>query len=58
MKEELTGKWFLKKNFFGYAIMVQVKIINPAPLCDQARELIFFKKAKPQHIIELGINCA
>lgn len=58
MKEELTGKWFLKKGFFGYSIMVQIKITNPAPLCDQPREELIFKKAKPQHILELGINCA
>jgi len=57
-KQELTGKWFLKKCFFGYYIMVEIKITNPAPLCDQPRELIVYKKAKPQHIIELGIKCA
>jgi hypothetical protein len=57
MKEELTGKWFLKSGFFGYSVMVEVIITNKTPLCDQPSETILYKKAKPQHIVELGIGC-
>ena len=58
MKESLTGKWFIKKRWFGCRVMVQIMITIDAPLVDQPGEQLLYRKAKPADIIELGIPCA
>lgn len=53
--QKLTGRWYLKKGFFGYQIYVEVEF----PLVDnefnQGPTVKRFIKASPENILELKI---
>jgi hypothetical protein len=55
----LTGKWYLKKKFFGFDVMVET---IQTTTCDfdfsTSPEFTRWEKAKQSDFIELGINCA
>ena len=55
----LTGKWYLKKKFFGFDVMVET---IQTTTCDfdftTSPEFIRWEKAKGTDLAELDINCA
>lgn len=55
---ELTGKFYLKRRFFGgYDVMVEVIITTECKYdFSVSPEKIMFVKAKPEDIIKLNIN--
>ena len=64
-ERQLTGKWFLRKRKFGgFNVMVQVKSIIWIDAgsfangggCEKT-EIIEYKKATIEGLIELNINC-
>jgi len=64
-QRQLTGKWYLKKTFWGkYKLMVEVKSnkwddpsYGNGGGC-YSPERIFYEDARESDLIELGINCA
>ena len=55
---ELTGKWFLKKRFFGgYDVFVEVEIRRQDPHdLTWDPEFVSWQKARGRDFIELGIT--
>jgi hypothetical protein len=53
----LTGKWYLKRKWFGYVVMVELEITN---ICedDFTSDPTYYRyeKAKTEDLIELGIK--
>lgn len=49
---KLTGKWYIKKTFFGFKIMVEIVVDTFYPETMQMK----FVKADKADLIELGIN--
>lgn len=55
----LTGKWYLKKKFFGFVVMVETIQTTTSKFdFSTSPEFIRWEKAKEIDFIELGINCA
>lgn len=55
---ELTNNWYLKKVFFNYIIMVEIKYTTTCPY-DLSESPIFtkYQKATKEDLIKLKINC-
>jgi hypothetical protein len=55
----LTGKWYLKKQLFGFVVMVETIQTNTCEFdFSTSPEFTKWEKAKESDLIELGINCA
>ncbi len=57
MDKKLTGRWYIKKSFFGFIIMVET-IQTTICVSDFSKspEFIKWEKAKENDLIQLGIN--
>lgn len=58
INRKLTGKWYLKKFFFSYKVMVEVEGTTTCPhTFDESPVWKGYQKARTEDLIELGINC-
>jgi hypothetical protein len=57
MSRELTGKWYLKKKFFGVVVMVEtIQTTISEYDFSVSPEFKIWEKGKDSDLIELGIN--
>ncbi len=57
-RRRLTGKYRLRKQLFGYKVMVEVYKTVCDFVGDESHDIKVWKKARVEDLIELGINCA
>ena len=57
-RRRLTGKYRLRKQLFGYKVMVEVYETVCDFVGDESPDIKVWKKARVEDLIELGINCA
>lgn len=55
---KLTGKFRIRKTFFGWKIMVECYETVCHFVGDESPDQLVWRKATIENLIELGINCA
>jgi hypothetical protein len=56
---KLTGKWYLKKKFFSFYVMVETIQTTTCEFdFSTSPKFTRWEKAQKSDFIELGINCA